>query len=165
MKHYCLHCGNVLSSVPLDDHLREMCLKCGWVYYPHLKVSAGCIALKENKVLLAKRDAEPWKDHWYLPSGFVEEGETPAQTAAREMEEETGMEVNLGEIFGAFYYNDDPRGDGVVILYEAQITNGLFFPNKEVNEIGFFTREAIPNMLAGMAHVAALDKWMMRIHD
>ncbi len=166
MTHYCLKCGNILSSVHLEERMREMCLKCGWIYYPHLKVSAGCLLEKDGAVLLARRANDPWKGCWYLPSGYVEENETLTAAAVREMLEETGLVVEVsGGLFDAFYYNDDFRGDGVVLIYRVKLIGGAFIENSEVTELAFFKKDAVPFELAGMAHTAAVHKWMLEVHE
>lgn len=35
MGYYCLLCGSPLEKIELDDHYREACPSCGWIYYPH----------------------------------------------------------------------------------------------------------------------------------
>ena len=64
--------------------------------YPHPAVTVDCIifAIHENdlKVLLIQRGADPYKNHWALPGGFVEINESVDVAAERELAEETGME-------------------------------------------------------------------------
>ncbi|MEN6436903.1 MAG: NUDIX hydrolase [Anaerolineaceae bacterium] len=160
MNLHCLKCGNVLTPIALDGQTRDMCLKCGWVYYPHRSLGAGCLIQKEGRLLLVCRASEPWRGAWYIPSGFVEVDESPVQAAVREVKEETGLEVKVENLFGVYSYDDDPRGNGVLILYSGRITGGKFIVNHEVSDIAYFSPAAIPENLAGTIHKIAITDWM-----
>ncbi|MBO9423901.1 NUDIX hydrolase [Labrenzia sp. R4_1] len=60
---------------------------------PVLSVSVLCH--KDGSALLIKRGKPPYKDHWSLPGGKVEFGETLAEAAARELREETELTAEL----------------------------------------------------------------------
>ncbi len=92
-------------------------------------------------VLLARRKFDPWKDHWYFPSGFVEYGEDIEATARREIEEETGLVVDLGPVFGIYSYFDDPRQHGIITLYRAFVTGGTLTAGDDASEVGFFAAD------------------------
>ena len=85
--------------------------------YPRPALTADVVALTwhqgELKVLMIERAHEPFKGRWALPGGFVDAGEGPLEAAARELLEETGVELTperLQELgcFGA--PQRDPRG-------------------------------------------------------
>ncbi|OPC81254.1 NUDIX hydrolase [Embleya scabrispora] len=62
----------------------------------------GAIVLdSEGRVLLVRRAKMPGEGQWSLPGGRVEEGETDAVALAREMIEETGLEVTVGPLVGS----------------------------------------------------------------
>lgn len=56
--------------------------------------SCGCIIIKDNKVLLVY---EKRRNFWGFPKGHVEEGENELETAAREVKEEVGLDVEIDE--------------------------------------------------------------------
>ena len=61
-------------------------------------MGVGVVIFKGEEVLLIKRGKEPRKGEWSLPGGAQELGETTADTAHREVMEETGLTIRLGEI-------------------------------------------------------------------
>ena len=71
-----------------------------------------------ERLLLVKRSNEPYKNRWVLPGGFVEYDETVENAAAREVLEETGVQIRLESILGV--YSDperDPRGHTLTTVF------------------------------------------------
>jgi len=58
----------------------------------------GVVILKGDKVLLVRRGKEPGRGRWGLPGGAVELGETMAQAAEREVDEECGVEIEIRDV-------------------------------------------------------------------
>ncbi len=74
-----------------------------------------------NKVLLIKRAKQPFKGMLALPGGHVEQDETVAQAALRELKEETGIKAKLLNILGVYSaLNRDPRGRYVSVVFIAR---------------------------------------------
>ncbi|WP_368266446.1 NUDIX domain-containing protein [Corynebacterium ulcerans] len=76
----------------------------------------------------------PHYDDWSLAKGKVDPGESLPVTAAREIVEETGFRVRLGKLLGKVTY---PVGDRTKVVYywTAEVLDGAFTPNNEVDEI------------------------------
>lgn len=69
-------------------------------------------------VLLIRRGHEPYKDCWAFPGGFMNMDETLEQCAARELMEETGLEVRARHFVGIYDAVDrDPRGRVITVAY------------------------------------------------
>lgn len=91
---------------------------------PAVTVDIVIFTIINNKiqVLLIKRGAEPFKDRWALPGGFVKMHENLEQAAKRELEEETGVkEVYLEQLYTFGDVNRDPRGRVITVAYFALI--------------------------------------------
>jgi 8-oxo-dGTP diphosphatase len=65
-------------------------------------VGVGAVIVHDGKVVLIKRRFEPLQGQWSLPGGGVEVGETLEAAVAREMLEETGLEVVVGPVVEVF---------------------------------------------------------------
>jgi 8-oxo-dGTP diphosphatase len=65
-------------------------------------VGVGAVIVKAGKVLLVKRRYEPLAGHWSIPGGTLELGETLETGVAREMREETGLEIEVGPVIEVF---------------------------------------------------------------
>ncbi|HEY3158509.1 MAG TPA: NUDIX hydrolase [Vicinamibacterales bacterium] len=65
-------------------------------------VGVGAVIVDDGKVVLIKRKYEPLKGHWSLPGGMVEVGEALDTAVTREMQEETGLIVDVGPVIEVF---------------------------------------------------------------
>lgn len=160
--HYCLDCGNALILETNEGREREVCPSCGWIYYVHRKLSAGVRVEKDGKLLLVQRGIEPWYQKWYLPAGFVEVDEEPENAAIREALEETGLQVRINELAGIYTYEDDPRGNGLVLIYNAKIVGGEITITSETLQAGFFSCKEIEAMeFAGASVDRQVRDWVI----
>jgi ADP-ribose pyrophosphatase YjhB (NUDIX family) len=156
-----MQCGNQLQSKFIEGRDREFCPVCGWINYEHLKVSAGCRIVQDGRLLLVLRKNPPFQGTWHFPSGYVEVDERPVDAAVRETREECGLIVEAGKLAGAYYYDDDDRGNGVVMFYDARVVGGRLQPSDETSEIRYFSQpELIKLNLAGMSAHASIQDWI-----
>jgi 8-oxo-dGTP diphosphatase len=165
---YCIQCGTRLIPTVIADRARPACPACGFVLYQQLKVGAGALIEQEGALLLARRGpgASAFPDTWNLPSGYCEADESPADTAVREAAEETGLQVRAGRLVDAYYFDDDPRGSGVLLIYEVEIVGGeLQADGREVAALGFFSPDHLPRPLCGGGHDRAITAWQARARD
>jgi 8-oxo-dGTP diphosphatase len=71
--------------------------------YPDLPmVGVGGVVIRDGRALLIRRGSEPLKGEWSIPGGILEVGETLKEGVARELLEETGLEVNVAELIEVF---------------------------------------------------------------
>ena len=159
--HFCLVCGTSLINKLIEGREREICPACGWIYYEHRKISAGVRIQKDGKLLLVKRGIQPWIHKWYMPAGYLEVDEQPDQAAVREAFEETGLIVSIRELAGIYTYSDDPRGNGLVLLYDADITGGTLIITPETTQAGFFSSKEVEGMqFAGASAEHQVRDWI-----
>ena len=65
-------------------------------------VGVGAVIVEGGKVVIVKRRYEPLAGRWSLPGGALELGETLETAVAREMREETGLDVEVGPVIEVF---------------------------------------------------------------
>lgn len=94
--------------------------------YPHPAVTADCVLFGFDasglSVLLVERAHEPFKGCWAFPGGFMNIDETAEQCAARELEEETGIQsIPMEQLMTVSTVNRDPRERVISVVFLAVI--------------------------------------------
>ena len=143
LKH-CKNCGNaVVYRLPDDGDTREraICTACQTVHYENPLNVVGTLPVWEDKVLLCKRNIEPRHGKWTLPAGFMELGETVAQGAARETDEEAGADIQMQALFTVL---DVPRVGQVHFFFRAAMQSEALNPGHETMEARLFSEADIP---------------------
>lgn len=140
---FCCNCASpVTSRVPPGDNLpRWVCDQCGEIHYQNPRIVVGSIPEFEGKLLLCRRAIEPRYGYWTLPAGFMENGESTAQGAARETLEEAGAQVELG---AAFSMISVPHVNQVHVFYRARLLKLDFKPCEETLEVALYDEAGIP---------------------
>ena len=136
---YCPLCGGKLVGEKEERRKRKVCGKCGFRYYPRAATAVGGVIVKGDRVLLARRGKEPGRGKWMFPAGFMEFGESPEETLARELKEETGLGVKKAVLWYVTTSYDDPRERALVNMFFKVETTGKESNNDggENLEIGF----------------------------
>ncbi len=153
---HCPRCGGTLERRPAEGRRRLVCTACGFVFYENPAPAAGVIVLDGANLLWVQRRFDPRKGLWTLPAGFVEWDEHVEACAVRETKEETGLDVEIDRLFGAYMALDDPRTRVVLLLYAARVTGGRLEPGDDAVDARFFPL-ADPPPIAFRAHQQALD--------
>ena len=73
------------------------------------QIAVGAIAIHNDQLLMVRRRQDPAKGLWSLPGGRVEHGEYLADALRRELKEETGLDVTVGDLVGIFEVVGDPH--------------------------------------------------------
>lgn len=141
---HCKQCGTAVEHRIPDDgdtKIRAVCPQCKTIHYVNPLNVVGTIPVWGDKVLLCKRNIEPRFGKWTLPAGFMEMGETTAQGAARETDEEAGAQFEMQELFSLV---NVARVGQVHLFYRAQLTSDQFQPGVETQQAMLFSEVDIP---------------------
>jgi len=124
--------------------------------------SSSIVADDSGRILLQKRSDS---GNWALPGGTMDIGETFAQSAVREVKEETGFDVQIDRIIGiysdprhVFEYDDDEVRQEFNICLACTIIGGELLVSSESTAVKFFSE-------ADIASLQMHESIKKRIHD
>jgi len=153
---YCPNCG-VTAVYSGENGQRILSCECGYVHYKDPKVAVGVLIRdQDNRILLMKRAHHPRKGFWSYPSGYVDYGEQVETAAKREVMEEVGVEVKIGELIGVY---SEEGSRVILVVYQGAIISGSPSPGEESEEVAYFSLSELPQM-AFPRDVGIIGKWM-----
>ncbi|HXS27168.1 MAG TPA: NUDIX hydrolase [Steroidobacteraceae bacterium] len=140
---FCAECGGPVSlRTPEGDHLpRHVCGTCGAIHYRNPRLVVGCVPELDGRILLCKRAIEPRRGFWTVPAGFMENGETLQQAAARESHEEALANVEIGSLLAIVHVL---HAEQVHVFFRAHLPEPRFAPGPESLEVELVAPEDIP---------------------
>tara|TARA_Y100001968_G_C19219784_1_gene649125 strand:+ start:265 stop:693 length:429 start_codon:yes stop_codon:yes gene_type:complete len=120
--------------------------------------ASGGIAIDKDRVLIVKNKPDPTRGgdgYWGFPKGHLEEGETPIQAAIREVQEETGFIVVIGESLKPIsetkytYSWKNVKINKTVWYFKMTIVKAFSLePDNEVEEVALENFESAYNILS-----------------
>ncbi len=157
---YCPQCANALAFITLPEDggpkERLRCANCGFTHWnnptPVLAAIVEC-ADRDGQVLLARNAA--WTGRMFaLITGFMEAGETPEAGIAREVKEETNLDVEQTRLVGVW---DFQRMNQVIVAYHV-VARGEIVLSPELAEYKLFAPQDIVCWPAGTGYAVA--EWL-----
>ena len=124
-----------------DDRERLVCHDCGHIQYENPKITVGAICTWEDKLLLCRRAIEPRPGFWTIPAGYLEESETTAEGAAREVWEEARARVRMDGLLGIY---EIPHISQIYMIYRARMTAPDCAAGPESADAALFSWDDIP---------------------
>lgn len=100
--------------------------------------SALLVRDEANRILLGKRNKDPQRGSWIIPGGKIHAFESIAEAAARELKEETGLVVEVGEHFSVYEIINPPNEHRIVIYSWGKIVGGEPRASDDISELKFF---------------------------
>lgn len=157
---FCNSCGaKVVHRIPEGDSLeRAVCDACNLVHYQNPKMVVGCLPTLGDKILLCKRAIEPRYGLWTLPAGYMENGESASEGAAREAMEEANARVEIEDLYTVYSI---PHINQVYMMFRARLVDPDVSPGIESLEVKLVTADEIPwNQLAFAMVKRTLDHFL-----
>ena len=112
--------------------------------------ASAVVTDEDGRLLLAKRTDN---DLWTIPGGTMEPGETIAETAVREVKEETGIDVEVVSLVGIYSnpqhvveYSDGELRQQFSVCFECRRIGGEVATSDETSEVGYFSPDEIETM-------------------
>ena len=140
---FCNQCGApVRLLIPAGDHLpRHVCDACGAIHYQNPRLVVGCVPDHEGHILLCRRAIEPRRGYWTVPAGFMENGETLQEAAARESREEALAEVAIGSLLSVVHVL---HAEQVHVFFRAALQAARYAAGAESLEVALVAPVDIP---------------------
>jgi ADP-ribose pyrophosphatase YjhB (NUDIX family) len=140
---FCSACGHpVQLKVPDGDHLpRYVCTSCSTIHYENPRLIAGCVVESDGRILLCKRAIEPRLGLWTVPAGFMENGESLQDAAARECMEEALARVEIHSLLAVV---NVLRAHQVHVMFRATLAKPDFGIGPESLESALYDEADIP---------------------
>ncbi|MQC18885.1 MAG: NUDIX domain-containing protein [Chloroflexi bacterium] len=130
---FCIRCRALLDLPGEDGAVR--CPSCGWGRWDNPSPTAGFVPIQDRRVLLGlRRQDQDGAGYWAFPSGHMEPGETPEDTAQRELLEESGVTARAERFVGLF-----ASGDYHEALYTGPVLDASGTPSGEFERLEWFT--------------------------
>ncbi|RLI89758.1 MAG: NUDIX hydrolase, partial [Archaeoglobales archaeon] len=113
-------------------------------------VGVGAVIIEDEKILLVKRANEPNRLKWSIPGGLVNAGETLAEALKREIKEECGVEIDVGDVACVseeiFLENGEIKFHYVIIDFYARIVGGELRVGSDALEARWVHFDEIKNL-------------------
>ena len=151
---YCGTCGTA-TTLKDGERARE-CPACGQLSYPRISPAVIMAVIRDDKILLARARRFP-PGLYSVLAGFVEPGETLEECVAREVREETGIEVKNLRYFGSQPW---PFPHSLMIAFTAEYAGGeIRIDESELADAGWYAADALPTIPDPITVARRLIDW------
>jgi ADP-ribose pyrophosphatase YjhB (NUDIX family) len=142
---YCPQCGAGLLHHVVAGESRNhwYCPQCRTPRYDHAMIVVTCFVACGSKLLWIQRELEPQRGLWAIPGGFLENNETLAAGAARELHEEAGIELQPDQL-ELYMTGTITFINQVYVAFRATVDTENCRPGVESRSCGFYSRADCP---------------------
>lgn len=150
---FCPTCGTPLVQ---KEPIMKKCPNCGREIYPVISTAILVLVRKEDSLLLVH--ARNFKGTFNsLVAGFLETGETLEECVAREVKEETGLDVKNIRYFGSQPW---PYPSGLMVGFIADYAGGdIHLQDDELSSGNFYTRDHLPELPRKLSLARKMIDW------
>jgi 8-oxo-dGTP diphosphatase len=126
-------------------------------------VGVGAVIIRDGRALIVRRATEPLKGQWSIPGGMLELGEKLREGVAREVKEETGLDIDVGEVLDVFD-SIFPDADGrpqyhyVLIDFLCRPVGGELLASSDVDAAKWVTSRELDDLQMKPVTIAVIRK-------
>ncbi|AQA16961.1 hypothetical protein BST95_00715 [Halioglobus japonicus] len=142
---YCPSCGASLARNVVGGEQRNhwKCTGCGQRHYDYPMIVVTAFVAYEDRLLWVQRGIEPQRGRWAIPGGFMEQRETLAGAAARELHEESGVLLPADQL-QLYMTGTITFINQVFVAFRARVDTDYCAPGPESEACAFFSRRDCP---------------------
>ncbi len=115
--------------------------------YPTAKVDVRAFVLEDERILMVRESAD---GKWSLPGGWADIGFSPAETAVKEVKEETGLDVTAETLLAVFDKKMHPHPPQPYYVYkiviQCEVTGGTLLKGFDLLDVDFFSISNLPEL-------------------
>ena len=134
--------------------------------YATPKVDVRAAAFVAGRILLVREVSD---GAWTLPGGWADVNESPAESAVREVFEESGFEARAVKLAAVYDYRKSNRPQHLDSIYKlffiCELTGGSARASIETSEVAFFARHDLPNLSVGRTTAAQIERMFSHAED
>ncbi len=118
-----------------------------------------------DRILLGQRNKDPQRGFWVIPGGKIHAFERIADAAVREIHEETGLAVEVGDHFKVYEIVNPPNEHRIVIYSWAKLIGGTPNASDDLSEVRFFRADELGNLpLTPLVRSVLQDAGLLSVH-
>jgi ADP-ribose pyrophosphatase YjhB (NUDIX family) len=142
---YCPDCGAGLERHRVAGEPRNhwYCSRCKASHYDHPMVVVTCFVASGKRLLWIQRELEPQRGLWAIPGGFLEQNETLAEGAARELQEEAGVVIPPRQL-QLYMTGTITFINQIYVAFRATVETDYSLPGIESRDCRYFSRDECP---------------------
>lgn len=161
---HCPDCGAALTRKDVgDEGPTPFCEACAKPFISFSSPAVIAVVVNDDQEVALLKQSYVSTSHWVLVAGYVTQGETAEQAAAREVEEETGLRVRLLEYISSYHHK---RRDLLMLGFIARVEKADFKPSREVDDVRWFPlREASAHLIPGSIGLRLLEASARKIES
>lgn len=115
--------------------------------------ASAAIFNASGEILLVRLSYD--QGQWTLPGGGIESGESPSDAAIREVREETGLDVEISDLYGVYWRRDTEL---ILFAFRCRVTGGSLRPDgDEILEVRYFPTDALPRPITNVTLLRVAD--------
>lgn len=145
---FCPKCATAFGRKTIHGIERLACGGCGFIFWQNPVVGVAVVIIENGELLLGRRSRGIYAGTWCIPCGYVEYDEDVRDAARREFAEETGLQVDLGEVCAVHSNFHSPAMHSVGIWFRGTVTGGELRAADDLDEVAYVSLRGEPPPLS-----------------